>query len=276
MPYRLSAFSAVALPAGEAEFDAGTPPADERIVATLGGGFFDAYGANGAPLKLPQEISYKCETTAASLATLRTTYEALAGKVGARRQLWRTAAADLSQQWCWARLMQVAAPRKYGQVYWQPLELRFKQLSIWHGTAYNGDDENTGGYLWSNGLYQTNTPTALIVGANTYALTNDGNHPVTDAGIYLVAGTGLTQAQFVSSAVDFTIADTFANGEVLRVDCGTHGVTLDGADAYSLFSLGAGHRSPYWLEIPAGGTELEITLTGGGASVAVVHYDGWA
>jgi hypothetical protein len=262
--YRLSKFGSNTLPGYDYDWTAGTAETVQAIVAGVGGAAFDAYGFGDAPSVLPFTVNYKCAVVSATAAIMRTTFDLWRSLRGQQLKLYRTAEDDATEQWAWARLMQVQASNSPSnqKMLWQPLELVFQVMSTWNGADHSEDF-------------------ALTAGDTTAcAMDNDGNVPVADCVLTVTAGDAAITALTVTigAMCSFTYDGTIAISKSLVIDCGAFSILNDGADAYVDFELGAGHTVLEWLRLEPGETTVAVAITGGGtgAEAVFVYYDAWA
>jgi len=252
--------TATALPQAMASQDLGAGPVQSQAVELPGGGWFDPAGSGQARPRL-RELVARGRLSATSETALDTAWAAWRALVGTRSKLWLTMG-DGSQRWRWARLVEVPALSEAEHVLWQPLSLRFELLSeVWQGAAHS---EVTG----------------LDESPQACGAPNNGNAPVRNAVVTLTAaGTNITAATFTMTGVSqFSWAGTLLVGNSLVIDCGARTVKNNGADAYSGFSLGAGHAIAEWLRLVAGLNSVLVARTGGSSAstVTISYNDGWA
>jgi hypothetical protein len=262
--YRLIEFGSTALPGYDYEWTAGTPETVAALVRTVGGPAFDAYGASDAPASMPYTLRYQGVAYGATMTALRTQLDGWRALRGKRLQLYRQAEDDDSEQWAWARLMQVQADNTVSNqaMVIQPVTLVFQVSSGWNGAAHSEDFALT-----------ADDTTAC-------AMDNDGNVAVVDCILTVTAGDAAITALTVTigTLCSFTYDGTIAIGESLVVDSGAFSVLNDGDDAYADFELGAGHSVLEWLQLEPGETTVAVAITGGGtgAEAVFVYYDAWA
>lgn len=262
--YRLKAFGGTTLPGANYEWDAGTAETVQALVRTVGGPAFDAYGASDAPAAMPYQLRYQCVAYGATLAALRAELDALRALRGQRLRLYRMAEDDSTEQWAYARLVQVQASNTVQQqaMLWQPLTLVFLVMTGWHGAAH----EET---------YSLTADDTTACDAD-----NDGNVAVVDAVLTVTAGNAAITDLMVtiSPLCQFVYEGTIGAGKALVVDSGAFAVTNDGADAYTDFLLGGGQAVLEWLRLEAGTSTMSVAITGGGtgATARLNYYDAWA
>jgi len=209
-----------------------------------GGGQFDNFGADAAPLNGLNKLSKKCRIHTESQITIQAKLDALKGMVGQRQKLY-SKMADGSERWIWARLVEVKGERKEGDILWQDVELHFSSgETYWRG--------------------QTRT----ITGSGTLTLPNGGNASISHA-VITVNSPAATLGFTVTGKSHFTL--TGVSGQVV-IDCGAMSVMVGGVEAYSKFTLQADHKIDGWLEIAAPSTTLSVS---GSGTVTVTYDDAW-
>ncbi len=251
--------TAEALPTAGGDQPQGGAGVRSGLVALPGGGSFDAWGSERARLR-PQEITVGGYWSAATVAAMEAKLANLKALEGVRSKLWRSN--GVSQQWRYARLMQVDSPASEGTPTIDEISLIFEAPAApWYGTAH--DDLTT----------LDTSPKAITV-------TNGGNARVTNPILTLTAGsapiTAVTIAVTGVSQIKWT--GTLAAGKSLVIDCGARSVKNDGANAYSGFTLETGHTIDDWLRLGPGNTAVIVTITGGStdSTLRVQFSDGWA
>jgi hypothetical protein len=251
--------TAEVLPTAGGDQPQGGVGARSGLVALPGGGSFDAWGSERARLR-PQEITVEGYWSAASVAAMEAKLAKLKALAGVRSKLWRSN--GVSQQWRYARLMQVDSPAREGTPTIDEVSLVFEALpGPWYGTAH--DDTTT----------LDTSPKAITV-------TNGGNMWVTNAILTLTAGSAKITEVVISmtgvSEIQWT--GSLAAGQSLAIDCGARSVKKAGADAYAGFALGAGHAVEDWLRLEPGNNSIVVSLMGGStdSTLRVQYADGWA
>jgi len=172
---------------------------------------------------------------------------------------------DGSEQWAYARLMQVESQRTPHHVQHLDVMLHFKMLSLWHG------------------IYHDDTITLANAQTNVF-LTSTGDAVVTDITLTVTAGaTPITKVAFrnwnIEDVSEIEWSGSLQN-EALTIYCGDprqQRRILEGtADAYSGFAFGDEHNHDDWLRFRTV-NQLRITRTGGSATdtCRVQWYELW-
>ena len=284
MSYRITAFGAVPLPDAMTEDDLSTGRVASSLVPTLGGAL-DIYGTRQrAPGKQEIEVRgmYVGEVrylvshagdqlvdhagnlliAGSSRNWLRQQVDALRGMVGRRDQLWRRRDEDGVRQWRTARLLGVHMEQDTERWAAEVAEVRatFEAAQgAWRGVA---------------AVVDTASLTANVTATETVTVL--GNAPVEDAIITLTATGTITslRVRVLALGIDWTWAGTLTAGQSLVVDCGALTVRKAGLDAYSGFTLNAGHTAAGWLPLAVGDNAVLLLATGTGTAT-ISHYDQW-
>lgn len=284
--YQIYQFDDVALPLynPEATHDAG--PTLSTVRASIGG-TFDVYGGRR---RLPQLLKIQVSgiyvseddyvllvshdgkyivdhqgdfiATATALGYLRRQVDAIRGKQGVRGTLYRRRWDNTSVvQWKTARLLAV---RERGST---EQRARYAQIDLEFETAMAA---------WRSLAASSASGTLVSGGAVGLNVTADGNAPISDAVITFTASGAISALAVVGlhAGIDLRYAGSIGAGSVLQIDCGAQTVLLNGANAYSGFSLGSGHTAQGWLPMAEGITPLVVESNGAG-SVAISWYDQW-
>jgi len=284
--YQIYQFDDVALPLynPEATHDAGPSPSTLRSSI---GGMFDVYGARRRlPQMLKIQVSgiYMSENdyvllvshdgkyivdhqgdfiaTATALGYLRRQVDAIRAKQGVRGTLYRRRWDNTTVvQWKTARLLAVRERSSTEQrARYAQIDLEFETaMAAWRAATASGAN----GTLVSGGA----------VGLN---VTADGNTPVEDAIITVTAAGAISSlaVKGLHAGIDLRYVGSIGAGSVLQIDCGAQTVLLNGASAYSGFSLGSGHTAQGWLPMAEGITPLVVESNGAG-TVAISWFDQW-
>lgn len=251
MAYYLQQFDSQALPTGNSVDGLGTGAVASTLVA-VAGGVIDIYGANEiAPMP-----SHTIRHRGIYSASVESNVDALRAYLGRRKKLYRFKQSDSSQQWKWARLLDVQWDRDVAQRSHAEIEAIFEAVGWWKATTPD---------------------TANISASGSLALTNGGTAYATDGTFTFVAsGTGAKTIRVVNSAtgIDWTWTGSITDTKSLLIDCGAFSVLNNGADAYSGLTLNAGHTSNYWMVAAPGLNTWTVTLTGAG-TLTVSSYDSW-
>ncbi len=193
------------------------------------------------------------------LTDLQVQTDALKGKIGARGILWRRRLHDGARSWKEARLLHVEHVETIEEAnVVSDVESLFEtHMAGWRAATAT----------------ETTLEFADGVGAGLIHA-NAGTLPALDAVITVAVTSGtVTQVHIEGTTVELTWTGTLEVGETLTIDAGEEDVTLDGDDAYSGFTLGAGHVVDSWLPLDIGTNLLTVTVTGGDADVTLSHYD---
>jgi len=273
--YRLWSFGGVTLPVARPQFEAGTAPSQQRMIATIGGGVYDAAGTARARIKTPYDLSYECVARGTTAAALKTTLDALRALRGRESLLYRKALSGGALQWATARLMEIdyKTEPQHGFGLFQPLSMRWLVKTLWHGTAHSEDegedsvvienDEET--VIVTNGGNATANNVVLTVNPNDGTVTNfrirTGAHIGADP-------TGACDLMYTGAITD-----------KLTIDCSPERMTvLHGNDAaWQFLTLGPTHASDAWLQLQPGANSLLVNMIGGGSerSLNVAFSDTW-
>lgn len=184
---------------------------------------------------------------------------ALREKKGARGTLWRNRLDDSTLEWKTARLLQVSWPRK-----WEDHGL-LAEISCQFETLME---------FWHAATATTSSGSASSGVALPLLIENTGEQ-VDDATITITRTSGTITAVSLTCAelgIALSWSGSMGSGDVLTIDCGAQTVKENSTDAYSGFSL-SGHTAAGWLPIPQGSYSFVATVTGGGATVAIQHYN---
>ena len=284
--YQIYQFDGVALPLYNPETDLSSGVAASTLRQSIGG-TFDVYGSRQ---RLPDVVKFTTRgiyvagdgntllvdhsgnrildhsgnriLVATSLQWLRLQVDTLRARAGVRGTIWRRRWQDTTvTQWKTARLLSVkeAGSTKLRTALAE-LECAFETAhAAWRSSAAS----TVSGNLVSGGY----------VGLNA---TSDGNAPVTDPEITVTASGAITDVRIACAAlgVDLRWTGTLASGHTLTIDCGAMSVFRSGSDAYSGFTLSAGHTARGWLPLAAGINALTVYADGTGTA-QISHYNQW-
>ena len=244
-----------------------------------GGGAYDAYGTDDAPEGI-REVSTEFEIIASTTTAVQTARDQIRSRAGKWRKLWAHFP-DGSDRWAWARLSRVRMERRREYLFYQPVGLTFEiKDGGWNGTGHGAVWYLDMGYYLDAGLYLDYDDTiTLDAFPKSATITNGGNRTVTNAVLsFKAAGNPVSAITLVCGSCDWTFSGSVAAGKILTIDCGTRSVRNDGVDAYSLFTLNAGHTVADWLQLKSGANAVTITYTCAGAATTLTptFYDGWA
>lgn len=278
MTYALTDFNEVALPGRMPEDDLSTGMAENSLLDSIGGAFDYWQTVQRPPRKrtIPFRGIYTGETTylvdeagnyivdeagnyiiagyAANI--LRAQIDALLAQQGRRGSLWRERE-DGALQWLTARLQSVNYIRKVDDAYTATIDCQFETLD----------------YAWRAETATQKSVNASAGVAAGLTVSNGGDVTVYDATLTVARTSGTISGVTVTGpGVAWTWAGSLASG-ALVIDCAAQTVRAAGVNAYSGFSLGAGHTARGWLPLEPGDTPLVVTVTGGAATVTVTHYN---
>jgi hypothetical protein len=112
-------------------------------------------------------------------------------------------------------------------------------------------------------------------------ITTAGNRTVTDpiVAVFASASETISQIGIACGDCDWTWKSTVPISGALVINCGTKSVYLNGADAYSVFTLNSGHASADWLQLQPGDNTVTVTYTGNAgdtAKIAIIYQDKYA
>jgi len=285
--YQIYQFDAVPLPLynPEATHDAG--PTDSTLMKSIGG-VFDVYGSRRrlpsiqrltvAGIYATPDTPYvylvdhagvyivdhqgDYQITATAQGYLRRQVDAIRAKQGVRGTLWRRRWDDTTvRQWKTARLLNV---RERGSA---EQRAQYAQIDLEFETAHAA---------WRAASASTVSKSLVSGGSVGLNLTAGGNSPVTDAILTITAAATITSLAIkaLHAGIDLRWTGTMASGEWITIDAGAQTVLHGGSDAYSGFSLGAGHTAQGWLPLAEGITPLVVESNGAGTAAAS-WYDQW-
>ncbi|MFZ1814091.1 MAG: hypothetical protein WAU16_06580, partial [Rhizobiaceae bacterium] len=197
---------------------------------------------------------------ATALGWLRGQVENLSARVGQRGTLWRKRwDATSVRQWKTARLLSVNLPHDYTRrLHVVECECRFEStMAAWRAAT-------------------ATTTSGSIAGAGYVGLTvsNGGQVQVDDAVLTITATAAISSVRVECTAAGISLAwaGSLGAGSSLVIDAGAKTVRNAGADAYSGFSLEAGHTADGWLPLAKGITPMMVYLNAAGA-VSLAHYN---
>lgn len=279
--YTYERFGAITLPPYNRRSDQDPAPPQATVVATIAGAF-DAWGADRAPQKFPQALSLDCVLSEDTAAAMRTAIDALRAAVGTRAALYRRADDDLTLQICTARLVAMDYQRQPGNLRQQRLKLQFQQLGPWLGKRaedWTLDD----GEVLDDGLYFDTSAIDLSAGGEI-TVTVGGNLPLTNGILIVTVDTATTVALDITltvaaQGIDWSLSGTYADGDVITIDCGARSVVKNTTDAYADFTLNAGHTNEHWLALAPGANVVDViivTVPASGITLALTYAEQWA
>lgn len=283
MPYLYTEFGIVDLPLYNHEQDHATGDVDSSLVTTPNA----AYDYLGTTRRLTKrqtiavkgtyhdELDYLVDqagnfvvdqagnliVVGAAGDTLRNQLDRLKAMLGRSDQLWRTDYSAGLRRWKQARLLKVEHP-----------------TTVSNRTVFAniGATFETNQAAWRNET-GTTTPLVLVNGSNIATVDVLGTEDVNDAIVTITATGTITSAHVTLAAtgVDFTWTGTLAIGNALVIDCGKLTVKNNGVDAYSGFTLAAGHTAPGWLQLLAQSANSVVVVVNAAGNLSVAHYDQW-
>jgi hypothetical protein len=284
--YQIYEFDGVPLPIYDPEQDLSTGTVDSTLLASVGGTFDvwssyqrtprmvkhavgGVYVADDVLLLLVDHAGNQIVDHAGNrimVATdtqhVRGQVDALRAKVGVRASLWRRRWDDTTvSQWKTARLLAVQ----------EKSDLQHRTVAAQCDCVFESAMAN-----WRDATIDTISGTLVSSGQVGLLLGSDGNATIEDSTINVTASGTISYLQFTIATlgVDLRYAGTIGAGSVLTIDCGAQTVTLNGAAAYSGFSLGGGHSARSWLPLPPGTWAMLVGSNGAG-TVQTSHYDQW-
>jgi hypothetical protein len=276
---RLTDFGTYALPLWNKRDGVSLGNTGGAVAGIIGGAGYDGYGTAIAPESaLTVTTSFEIvETTATAVQTKRDALRALAGT---RDRLFATFP-DGSKRFAWARLARLRMERRLEHIYYQPVDLDFEIVSPGWRSFASVPWELDESLLLDSGLSLDHRGEVRTLSASSFPITvtNDGNRAVTDAVVVVFAFEAISQIRIQCGSCDWTWKSTVPLNGVLVVNCGTKAVTLSDADAYSVFTLNAGHASADWLRLEPGDNTVTVSYTdnaGGTALIAVSYMDNYA
>lgn len=258
--YSLTRFGDLVLPLYNRETDMSPADAISTLVMAAGGAI-DAAGSARSPLREPMPITMRCVLVGDTAADLLAQINTLRAAVGTRAWLYRAADADGTLHRCTARLMDVAAARKRGNILHAEVKLTWQAIGSWRGKRYENwtlDD----GSEFDDCLYLDTGAVAITMDATT-TVTNTGNLPVVDATLRVVTEAHSIQLwYFDMNAQNIHITfyvNTPAAGDEIVLNAGSKTITLNGADNYSRFGYDPlTHANADWIALAPGANLVEL------------------
>lgn len=283
MPYELYQFGSLVLPEYNGDEDVSTGQVAPVFLDLPGGGVFDVLGTDPAKRRTTP-LNKVCTLLATDSAALRTAYNLLRAKIGRRDRLWRRWDAG-QYDWCWARLVNIAARHPHGNCLQQDVDLQFVMISPhWYGQHHGGTWVFDAGVLFDTGYELNANETVQFLGDgadHSFVITNDGNRTVTNA---VITVTGGGDALYDLSDLTIKIAgiceltyDLVPYDGTLTIDCGALAVLIGTAGLYDGFALGTTHACDDWLRLEPGANTIVVS----GTSESQIHdlliqfFDGW-
>lgn len=296
MPYQLIAFDDVSLPLAMPVDDLSSGHVPSGLQESIGSAYnyFGRYTTYPRKMQFTHKGLYVGEddsfrvtpegdfrvTTAASgsdnrainsgkLADLMDQVDQLKRKVGAWGQVWRKQLTNGVLTFKYCRLLHVRHEENVNNAgVVSKLDTTFETLDVtWRAAAV------------------TQTTLFIAFGARPLAIINEGAYPVDDALLRVAAASGpITQVKVsaivpnpllgaTNLGVDLTWNGSLSTGSTLFIDSGAQPLPTGAADAYSGLTVGPLHTSDVWLPLAKGTNLYNITLTGGGATVTMEHYN---
>ncbi len=228
----------------------GDVPSD--VAQTAGGAHF-AYGSGVVPLGV-HRIGHRGIYSASVQASV----DAMMGLLGQRLQLWRMRTADSAIQWKYARLLSCRWERDVAQSQHADVVSEFEAVGYWKSASV------------ATPVSRTSTGTLTPTGG--------GKARVYDAVITFTASSTTTHTfrfQDSTNGIDWTFSASVTSGQVVTIDCGAMSVLNNTTNAYSSFTINAGHTSDYWCVVRPGSNSYTLTLSAGAGTFAVTWYDQW-
>lgn len=282
--YRWTTFNGVALPEYDAQRNQGTGQVDSALLDSIGG-VFDYHGSNR---RLPRrqtfdhrgkyvgELRYLVDESgnyqvdesgnyqiAGSAANhLRGQLLEIKAQIGVRGSLVRVRLDDES-------VSQTKQCRLIDVQHNQSVDDRNNLAEV----TCVFESQQIG---WKSTTQQSISKSLVAGTMQTFNAINGGGMPVHDAVLTVTRTSGTITAIVIEGTdIDLDWSGSLGAGDVLIMDDGDKIIEENGADAYSGFSFGANHAANGLFPLPVGMTNLEITLTGGNATVALTWYEQW-
>jgi hypothetical protein len=237
--FQLYMFGSTLLPTAAAEFgDDAT--ATSGAVSTIGGGAYNAYGAETVQPSLPFTLTYTGLISGASLDAVRTESDALRGLVGTKATLYKRAVAgDYNLIQCQARAV-AFKPLQPGQPIGnhQRIEIQFACLTRWESSPLTG------------------STVSLPVGGLTTTIMLDhsgGTREQPDVLMTLTAGSAaitMFGIDLPATHCSWRWTGTLAAGKSLVIDCGAMSILNDGVGSWAGMTMTGNHATAYWLVVP--------------------------
>lgn len=278
MPYQITTFDDVALPIYNPAQDH-TGAEVESSLARGAGGLFDTYGSrrkagSGQSIKLSgvyegESLFWTDEAgnfivdesgnfiiIGGETDNLRDQILTLRAKLGVLGTLYRTLLPGTTRQWVTARLLSVSHPQTTeDRLFKAELSCTFESsMNAWREEAFV-----------TSAISMINGPVALAVAVGGFAT-------VEDAIITIAPSATITSLRVTGNGIDWTWTGSLTAAQTLVIDCGAQTVLKGSVDAYSGFSLGAGHTAQSWLPLAPGTNVLNITANNTG-TFTVQHYN---
>ena len=277
MSFQYTHFDSVPLPLYNLKQDRSTPEVPSTLRRYIGG-VVDYAGANQRYADVAQmtlvgtyqgESGYLIRQDGAILTDnsgnririgtaanrLRVQLEELSGKVGQRGQLWRTLE-NGTRQWKYARLLKDGYEAKVDERM-QRAEVK-TTFETWHPAWRSANLITVAG--------NANTPLVPSIG---------GNVAVLDAILAITASATISRITITGTGIALLWTGSLTSGQVLRLDSGLRTVRIGtNTNAYSGFTIQAGHTAQRWFELTPGINTLYVR-TDAAATLSLTYYDQW-
>lgn len=256
MAYRLYRFGATTLlPLGDPQDDVAGAEVPSDAVAVAGGSVHYAYGASSIIPVRRHTINHRGIYS----SDVENSVDEILAMVGQRAQLWRIRASDSSLQWKYAKLLSGRWQRDKEQSQHAVVDLKFDAKGNWRESGYSSAN-------------RTGTGSVTVGSTDGDAWCFFGNVMRYTASS---TGTHTLRVQNTPRVIDWQWSGTMTSGHVLVVDSDTWTVTNNGADAYSGFTINAGHGCQRLMVWAPTTHTVTFTLSAGSGSVVFEWYDQW-
>jgi hypothetical protein len=281
--YQIDQFDGVALPTYNPEQELAPAAVDSTLTASIGATFDRAGSRRELATRHALKVSGIFASTetvylvdhagnrivdhagnriivATALGWLRGQVENLTGRVGQRGTLWRKRwDAEATRQWKMARLLRVNLPHDYT-----------RRLNV----VECGCQFESTMAAWRAATATTSSGSIAGAGYAGLTVSNGGQITVDDAVLTVTATAAISavRVECPAAGIGLAWAGSLGAGASLVIDCGAKTVRVNGVDAYSGFSLAAGHTAEGWLPLAKGVTPLMVYLSAAGA-VSLAHYN---
>jgi hypothetical protein len=272
--YIIERFGNLPISALEAQQDIGTHEAQVATAILPGGGQYDAYGDEIAPL-VKRDIPV---TAVFAGSGWQTQYRALRAAIGKRGWLYRRDEQDDAVHKIMARLMRVQTRRTKKDFDSIQAQLVFLPLSPqWYGQEHLTWTFDSG-YYFDDGLVFDDSGISFTLDTTPKYVTvnNGGNARVTSVKATITAGSAAITSLSVARQIGATTYEkwiyngTIAIGKSLVVDCGALSVVNDGSEDYANLSWSTLHKTDDWLRLEPGDNTIEVQRVGGGVNSVIV------
>ncbi len=284
--YQIYEFDGQPLPLYNPQQDLGTGAADSTLLSSVGGSFDTWPGIQRVPDSMKFTVGGIYAATEGSLSLVDESGNRIVDHAG-NRILVATASQYLRQQVDGIRAKRGATGRVWRRRWDDPSVTQWKTARLLAAQEKSDSEHRTImaqiDCVFESPMAAWRDAAADVVSANLVAggqagllLGSDGNATIEDSVITVTAGGAIASLQFsiLHLGIDLRWAGALGAGSVLVIDCGTDSVTVNGAAAYSGFSLGPGHSARTWLPLPPGAWAMLVASDGPG-TVSSSHYDQW-